>query len=399
MHHVESGLEVLVDHEPNRLANRRIGLVTNPTAVDRNLVHAADRIAAVPGARLTALFGPEHGIRGAAQDMEGIDSGADPRTGVPVHSLYGAGPDSLKPRPEHLVDIDLLVFDIQDVGSRFYTYVYTMSYCMEAAAEAGIDVLVLDRPNPINGSAVEGPGLEPEQSSFVGRYDIPIRHGMTAGELARLFNERERVGCRLDVVRCRGWTRDLWYNQTGLPWVMPSPNMPTLDTALVYPGMCLIEGTEMSEARGTTRPFEIFGTPWIDPWALAEKLGSDKLPGVLFRPLYFQPTSGKHRNAKCGGVQLHVTDRAAFLPVRTGVACLRAASRLWEETGGADTNGAFWRSRRYEFHDKFAVDRLAGSPSLRERIDAGADLDACCAGWQVNVARFTAERRAFLMYV
>ena len=398
MHPVECGLETLMNREINRLAGRRVGLVTNPTAVDRRLRHAADLLAAAPEVRLTALFGPEHGIRGAAQDMAGIESGADPRTGLPVHSLYGADPSSLKPRQEHLADLDLLLFDIQDVGARFYTYVYTLSYCMEAAAEAGLEVLVLDRPNPINGVGIEGPGLDPEQSSFVGRYDIPIRHGMTAGELARMFNEREGIGCRLDVVPCRGWRRDLWHDQTGLPWVMPSPNMPTPDTALVYPGTCLVEGTEMSEGRGTTRPFEIFGAPWIDPWALADRLCGENLPGVGFRPLYFQPTHGKHRDASCGGVQLHVADRAAFPPVRTGVACLRAARRLWEETGGPDRNGPFWRSRTYEFRDRFAVDRLAGSPSLRERIDAGDDLDACCAGWEANCAGFAEERRPFLLY-
>lgn len=388
------GLEELLGSESGRVAGRRVGLVTNPTAVDGEFRHAADLLHAMDGVRLAALFGPEHGIRGAAQDMEGIRSGTDPRTGAPVHSLYGSGPESLKPRPEHLEGIDVLVFDIQDVGSRFYTYVYTMSYCMEAAAEAGIEFVVLDRPNPITGARTEGPGLEPEQSSFVGRYDITIRHGMTAGELARLFNDREGIGCDLTVVACRGWTRGAWFDQTGLPWVIPSPNMPTPETALVYPGMCLVEGTEMSEGRGTTRPFEIFGAPWVDPWALAEALETEDLPGVRFRPLFLQPTSGKHSGVNCGGVQLHVTCRNDFLPVRTGVACIRACRALWDAAGGEATHGPYWRTRPYEFRKHYAFDRLAGSPVLRETVDSGADLDACCASWNANVSRFEVAQRA-----
>ncbi len=398
MHEVRTGLDRLTDQGFRPLRNQRVGLICNPTTVDRNLRHAVDAVAGAPDVALAAIFGPEHGVWGAAQDMEGIRSGRDPRTGVPVHSLYGSTLDSLKPRPEHLEGIDRLVFDIQDVGSRYYTYLATMAYCMEAAGEAGVPMLVLDRPNPINGTTMEGPGLDPAYRSFVGRFDVPVRHGMTAGELARLFRKREGIDCELDVVPCAGWNRGAWFDETGLPWVMPSPNMPTLDTATVYPGLCLVEGTEMSEGRGTTRPFEIVGAPWIDPWALADALERESLPGTRFRPLFFQPTFGKFRGRQCGGVQIHVVDRESFLPVRTGVAVLLHGRRQWEETGGEAKNGPFWRSRTYEFEEKFAIDRLAGSPDLRRRVDAGLSLDDCCASWTERVAAFAGEREPFLLY-
>jgi uncharacterized protein YbbC (DUF1343 family) len=326
---VKTGLERLLEEESQRLQGRTIGLCCNPTAVDRHLHHAVERLCALPGANLVALYGPEHGIRGEAQDMIGVDNvSEDPGTGLPIYSLYGPTEDSLRPTPAMLEGVDLLLFDIQDVGSRYYTYIYTMSYLMEAAAEAGVQMMVLDRPNPLGGHLVEGNVIEEGYTSFVGRYPIANRHGMTAGELARLFNEAFEINCSLEVIPLGGWRREQWFDQTGLPWIMPSPNMPTLETATVYPGGCLLEGTNLSEGRGTTRPFELIGAPYLDPFAWANALNELPLPGVTFRPLRFSPTFHKWQGESCGGVQPHVTDRQAFLPFRTGVALLQTAHQL-----------------------------------------------------------------------
>src|SRR5512133_4351401 len=307
-----SGLEVLAAGRFRALAGRTVGLVCNPTAVTRDLVHAADLLHAASGVRLAALFGPEHGVRGDAQYMAAVGGERDPRTGLPVHSLYGETAESLKPAPGALAGLDALVFDIQDVGTRYYTYQATMMLCMEAAAAARIAFVVLDRPNPIGGVLVEGPRLLPGFESFCGLHDLAVRHGMTVGELALLFREERKLDLELEVVPCRGWRRGARFRDTGLPWVMPSPNMPTPDTALVYPGMCLLEGTNLSEARGTTRPLDVLGAPWPDAQRLADELARERLPGVLFRPASLVPTWDKHAGVRCHGVELFLSDVAAF---------------------------------------------------------------------------------------
>lgn len=391
---VKTGLDRWVEEGFRALRGLRVGAICNPTAVDASFVHLADHLMAAEGVTLAALFGPEHGIRGTAQDMIVVEGDArDKRTGVPVHSLYGPTFDSLAPTPEMLEGLDALVFDIQDVGARYYTYVYTMALCMRAAGRAGLKFFVLDRPNPIGG-AVEGNEVEEPYRSFVGMYDLPNRHGMTAGELAQLFNARHppEERCELEVVRCEGWSRDMLWAETGLPFIPPSPNMPTADTALVYPGMCMIEGTLLSEGRGTTRPFETWGAPYLDPYALAEGLASENLPGVAFRPCHFEPTFQKHARKDCGGVMLHVHDPRAFLPVRTGVACILWAKRLGGEAFA-------WRTEIYEYRDDVpAIDLLAGNERLRQGIDADRSLDELCAGWDEAAARFLAERKPFLLY-
>src|SRR5512133_2617037 len=377
-----SGLEVLAAGRFRALAGRRVGLVCNPTAVTRDLVHAADLLHAASGVKLEALFGPEHGVRGDAQYMAAVGGERDPRTGLPVHSLYGETAASLRPTREALAGLDVLVFDVQDVGARYYTYQATMMLCMEAAAEAGVAFLVLDRPNPIGGVLVEGPRLRPGFESFCGLHDVAVRHGMTVGELALLFREERKMDLDLEVVPCRGWRREDGFRATGLPWVFPSPNMPIPETALVYPGMCLLEGTNLSEGRGTTRPFELFGAPWLDAQRLAADLAAERLPGVAFRPASFVPTWDKHAAVRCHGVELFPTDPARFRPFRIGLACVLHAR-------AQDPARFAWRTEPYEFAaDVPAFDLLCGSARERDAIEAGAtfsDMDRAIA----------AEERAF----
>lgn len=392
MARVRTGLERVVAGGVPALRGKRIGLIANPTAVDAELRHAVDLLAATPGITLVTLFGPEHGLRGDAQDMIGVDMLRDDRTGLPVWSLYGHDTASLTPSPAMLEGIDALVYDVQDVGSRYYTFVWTMVLAMRAAASAKISFVVLDRPNPIGGDGVEGGAIEAGYESFVGLISCPNRHGLTAGEIARWRATVERLDLDLQVVRAEGWRRSMYFEDTGLPWVMPSPNMPTRDTALVYPGMCLVEGTELSEGRGTTRPFEIAGAPFIDGHSVAMALETERLPGVKFRPLVVTPTFQKHAGKPCGGVQLHVTDRHAFRPYLTGVAFLRAVREVHGDA-------MQWRTRAYEFVDKIpAIDLLAGSAKLREGIDAGASLAELVATWQDAEGTFAAERVPHLLY-
>lgn len=388
---VATGLDQLLADD-RVLGGRRVGLIANPTTVDAELRHAADVLAARPGVRLTALFGPEHGVRGDAQDMIGVDTDRDPRTGVPVHSLYGHDLASLTPTAAMLDEVDVMVFDVADVGSRYYTFVWTMVLAMRACAAAGKAMIVLDRPNPIGGVAVEGGAIAPGFESFVGLVSCPNRHGLTAGEIARWRAAEEGLDLDLTVVPMRGWDRTQHFADTGLPWVMPSPNMPTADTALVYPGMCLVEGTELSEGRGTTRPFELAGAPYLDPYRLVEELEGDRLPGVRFRPVVFRPTFHKHAGQPCGGVQQHVTDARAYLPYATGVAFVRAA---WRVADGA----AAWRRKAYEFvEDVPAIDLLTGDARVRTLIEAGAPLPELVATWQDDEASFRQARRAHLLY-
>ena len=389
---MRTGLERLLDDPRRVLGNARVGLVANPTTVDRRLNHAIDLLHAHPDVDLRLLFGPEHGIRGAAQYMVGVTSDREAVTGLPEISLYGSTFESLSPKHEHLSQIDVLVFDIQDVGARYYTYAATMALCMRAATTAGVKVVVLDRPNPIGGLQIEGGGLEPGLENFCGLFPVPQRHAMSVGELARLYNRTFGIGCDLEVVACEGWRRGQYFDETGLPWVMPSPNMPTLDTAIVYPGMCLLEATNISEGRGTTRPFELLGAPFVDGRALAAELGCYGLAGVTFRPCVFDPTFDKHAQRTCGAVQIHVTDRRSFDSYRTGLAVLVAIKRLWPSDFA-------WREAAYEFREDVpAIDLLTGKPAVRAAIDAGHDLETVATAASGGVERYDAGRAAALLY-
>jgi uncharacterized protein YbbC (DUF1343 family) len=364
--------------------------VCNPASVDGELRHIADRISAHHGASLAAIFGPQHGFRSDVQEnMIETGHGRDETRHVPVYSLYS---ETREPTAEMLRGLDLLIIDLQDVGTRIYTYIYTMAYCLTAARKHGVKVFVCDRPNPIGGVAVEGPMLERGHESFVGLYPIPMRHGMTIGELARLFNDEFGIGADLEVSPMQGWRREMYFDQTGLPWVLPSPNLPTLDSTIVYPGTVLFEGTNVSEGRGTTRPFELIGAPWVVGEHFAAALNRLELPGVHFRPIVFEPTFHKHANTPCSGCQIHVLDRASFRPVETGVALLEAFR--------ACGHGAFaWRDPPYEYeHDKLPIDILAGSSALRDRVEAGVPAREIARSWTAGADEFVKRRRRFLLY-
>jgi uncharacterized protein YbbC (DUF1343 family) len=386
---VETGLAQLVaDVRP--LRGRRVGLLMNPTAVDVELRHALDLLS--PQVHVTALFGPEHGVTGAAQDMIAVDDAATQAVGIPEFSLYGATEASLTPTAEMLEHVDVLVYDIQDIGSRYYTFVWTMVLAMRAAAKAKKSFVVLDRPNPIGGALVEGGAIQPGFESFVGLLSVANRHGLTAGEIATWRAREEKLDLDLVVIPMRGWRREMAYAETGLPWVMPSPNMPTVDTALVYPGMCLVEGTELSEGRGTTRPFELAGAPWLSASKLAASLGAMGLPGCRFRAATYLPTFQKHGGKPTHGVQLHVTDAQAFRPYRTGVAFLKACRDQAPEQYA-------WRTRAYEFVDKIpAIDLLCGSAAVREGIDRGVSLEELVGTWSAEEAEYATWRRDLLLY-
>jgi uncharacterized protein YbbC (DUF1343 family) len=313
----------------------------------------------------------------------------DRRRNIPIFSLYS---ETREPTKDMLELIDVLVIDLQDVGARIYTFIYTMANCLRAAARHGVPVIVCDRPNPIGGLQVEGPTLEPGYESFVGQFRMPMRHGLTIAELARLFNEHHRIGAELEIVPMEGWRRDMYFDATGVPWVMPSPNMPTLDTAIVYPGTVLFEGTKLSEGRGTTRPFELIGAPWLNGEELAARLNKAGLDGVYFRKATFEPTFQKHARATCGGCQLHVSDRKAFEPVQAGVALLR-------ESFGSAPDKFEWRDPPYEYeHEKMPIDILAGSPLLRRQIEAQVPLAEIVESWDEGEAEFQEIRQAYLLY-
>lgn len=389
---VSTGLDRWVSERFAAIRGLRVGVIANPTSVDVRLRHLVDHLASNSGVTLAALFGPEHGIRAEAQDMIGVGATVDRRTGAPVHTLYGSDIASLTPTPEQLDGLDALVFDVQDVGSRYYTFAATMLYAMKAAAPLGLQFFVLDRPNPIGGEQIEGPTIQPGYASFVGCHPMPIRHGMTVGELARMFVAECEIDIDLTVVSCRGWSRTMLWSETGLPWVMPSPNMPTPDTALVYPGGCLVEGTNLSEGRGTTRPFELWGAPWLDPDALAS--ACPPMPGVLTRPSAFRPTFHKHAGLTCLGVQPHVTNPSTFAPVWWYTAMLAVARK--QNLGRFD-----WRREPYEFvDDPIAIDLLYGSSRDRLFIEShpsSTDLSDLRHSWAVEEAEFRARRGPFLL--
>lgn len=374
-----------------RLDGARVGLLANPSSVDAHFVHAVEQVTAADGVTLVALFGPQHGFHATLQDnMVETPHGEDPRRRIPVHSLYS---DTREPTDAMLDGLDVIVVDLQDVGTRVYTFIYTMAYCLKAAARRSLPVIVCDRPNPIGGRTVEGPVLQPGYESFVGLFPIALRHGLTIAELATLFNVQFGLNAPLEVVTMEGWQRGDWWDQTGLPWIMPSPNMPTLESAVVYPGMVLVEGTLLSEGRGTTRPFELVGAPGIDAERLTTGLNALALPGVHFRPAYFEPTFQKHARVTCGGCQLHVTGRDAFRPVDAAIALLCAFRDAIPDRTMP------WRPPPYEYErDKMPIDILSGSDGLRRAVDAGASPLEISVTCRLDARSFDGLRAPSLLY-
>jgi len=388
--HVQLGLETLLEEGHPALRDARVGLICNQASVDHSFRHAADLVHEHPDIQLKALFGPQHGIRGDVQDNM-IETGhsIDRKTGLPVHSLYS---ETREPTDEMLQDIDVLIFDMQEVGCRIYTFVYTLANCMRAARRLGKKVLVCDRPNPINGVSIAGNILEPEFASFVGQFPLPTRPGMTVAELGRMFNEHFGIGCDLEVIPMRGWRRELWHDETDAPWVLPSPNMPTLDSATVFPGTVHFEGTQISEGRGTTRPFELIGAPYIDPDAYADNLNTLGLKGVYFRSCVFQPTFQKHAGVSCGGAQIHVLDRDVFEPWLAGIAMAKFAHDMYP-------NEFRWKVPPYEYvYDKNPFDVIGGTAKIREAFEKGTELDAIREWAEAPLQEFKELREPFLLY-
>lgn len=387
------GIDAAVSQRFGFLKGKRVGAIVNPTSVDRRFVHLVDLLHQAEGVTLGALFGPEHGIRGEAQYMVAVDDVArDRATGVPVYSLYGHTYESLTPKQDWLRGLDALVFDIQDVGSRYYTYVYTMALAMKAAAKAKIAFYVFDRPNPIGLDRTEGNLVGEKYRSFVGLYALPTRHGMTAGEIARWVNVSEQIGVELHVIPVEGLTRTTSWAETQQAFIPPSPNMPTVDTAMVYPGMCLGEGTNVSEGRGTTRPFEQFGAPYLKSAEVAGALNALKLPGVTFRGCAFTPTFDKWKGESCEGAFIHVTDPRTFLPLKTGIAVFQVCAQLGREQFQ-------WRADAYEFVDDVpAFDLLCGTDQVRLGIEQHAPLEALTRGFDEERATFEPARAQSFLY-
>jgi uncharacterized protein YbbC (DUF1343 family) len=387
---IKLGLEKILDEELGLLQNLRVGLICNQASVNHQFRHAADLFFENPKINLRALFGPQHGIRGDVQDnMIETAHIIDRYTGLPAYSLYS---ETREPTEEMLNNIDVLVFDLQDVGCRVYTFIYTMANAMKACARFGKKLIVLDRPNPINGISVEGNLLEKGHESFVGQYPIPMRHGLTVGELAKLFNREFEINCQLEIVKMDNWERVDFYDELDAPWVMPSPNMPTVETAVVFPATVYFEGTQVSEGRGTTRPFEIIGAPYIDSRVYSEALGSLQLSGVIFRPIEFLPTFQKHAGKTCGGVFLHVTDRSAFEPVITGIALVKTAFDLYREE-------FLWKNTPYEYvFDRNPFDVIAGTTKIREMFEQNVSWEEIKRFCQRDVEDFCQIRDKYLLY-
>src|SRR5688572_3498053 len=384
------GVERLLDEKIDLIKGARVGLVCNQASITPDLSFVADVFADHDDINLTAYFGPQHGIRGDVQDnMIETDHATDPRTGLPVYSLYS---ETREPTEAMLENVDVIVFDMQDVCCRIYTFNYTMANCMIAAAKYGKRVVVCDRPNPINGVAVEGNVTESAFTSFVGQYELPTRHGVTCGELARMFNEHFGIGCDLEVVTMEGWSREMWFEDTGLPWVLPSPNIPTVETCVVFPATVHLEGTELSEGRGTTKVFELNGAPFIDAYKWAAALREYDFPGVAFRECHFQPTFQKWAKQTCGGVQLHVTDRETFTPVVVDLAMVKTAYDLYP--------GKFeWKRDAYEYEfDKNPFDVVSGTDKIRKAIEAGVSLKEMEDSWAARSREFAEVRKEFLLY-
>ena len=387
---VRLGIEVLLAEKIDVIRGRRIGLVCNQASVLSGLQHAADVFRERTEFSLTTLFGPQHGIRGDVQyNMIETPHAVDERTGIMVYSLYS---ETREPTDEMLADVDTIVIDLQDVGCRIYTFIYTMANCMRAAARTGKQVVVCDRPNPIGGNIIEGNITEPEFTSFVGQFPLPTRHGMTIGELAMMFNDHFGIGCDLKVIKMAGWAREMWGDQTGLQWVLPSPNIPDVETCAVFPATVHLEGTELSEGRGTTLPFFLNGAPYIDPYIWADALRSFNFEGVLFREAYFRPTFCEFTGETCGGVQIHITDRERFSPVKVGIAMVKTAYDLYGDRFE-------WRQNAYEYEfDKNPFDVVCGTDKIRKQIEEGASLSDITGPWAEPLAAFDELRRKFFLY-
>jgi uncharacterized protein YbbC (DUF1343 family) len=382
---VRTGLERFEKIWPKSLKAANIGLLVHPASINSRYIHSTELFFKAKKCRLRVLFGPQHGIKGETQDnMVEWEGYQDPATGLPVYSLYGK---SRKPVPEMLMNIDAMVIDMQDVGARYYTFIWTMALVMEACQEHKKAVVILDRPNPIGGAMIEGPVLEPQYASFVGLRSLPVRHGMTIAEVALYLKNVYYPAVDLHIIGMEGWERHMWFDDTGLPWALPSPNMPTLETATVYPGMCLLEATNLSEGRGTTRPFEIFGAPFIEPDILVKRLTEFRLKGVIFRSLHFLPTFQKHAGEICGGVQIHVTERNKFKPFLTAAAILKSIKELYPEEFS-------WNKPPYEYEEKLPpIDILAGTDRFRKDIEDNTDLDIMEAWWKKDTDDFNRKIR------
>jgi uncharacterized protein YbbC (DUF1343 family) len=391
MRRTKLGIECLLDERIGLIKGQRVGLVCNQASVlPETFQHAADAFAQSNDLKLTALFGPQHGIRGDVQyNMIETPHVRDARTGIMVYSLYS---ETREPTEEMVADVDAIVVDLQDVGCRIYTFIYTMANCMRAAKKFGKKVIICDRPNPIGGNSIEGNITEDAFKSFVGQFELPTRHGMTIGELAKMFNEHFGIGCELEVVEMTGWKRNMWGDETGLPWILPSPNIPDVDTCVVFPATVHVEGTELSEGRGTTLPFFLNGAPFIDPYAWVAELRKLEFPGVAFREAYFRPTFCEFAGETCGGVQIHVTDRETFTPVIVGIAMVKTARDMYPEKFQ-------WRQSAYEYvFDKNPFDVICGTDRIKKQLEAGAAVKKIEADWAEGLKKFSDARMPFLLY-
>ena len=385
-----TGLDVFCEQHSRYRLGKRLGILANPASVDNRYRHIRDRINELFSGRIAALYAPQHGFFAEKQDnMKESADFTDPDLGIPVFSLYGT---TRIPTPEMMAPIDTLVVDLQDAGTRVYTFIYTMAYCMEAAAAAGVQVVVLDRPNPVNGLIVEGNLLIPEYASFVGRFPIPMRHGLTIGELALLFNSHFNIDCDLTVVPMEGWRRDMFFPQTGLPWVAPSPNLPTPTSALVYPGQVIWEGTNISEGRGTTRPFELFGAPFIDPRQVRTLIGDQDIAGIVLRPVLFEPTANKWSGQPCRGFQIHPVDPENYRPYAATLRLLQAILRLYPDRFE-------WSRPPYEYeYQKMPIDLILGNPDIRRRLEQLEPIESLVASWQADLETFQDLSRTYYLY-
>ena len=388
---MQTGLDIFNKRWPKKLNDSRVGLVVHPASVNSSMEHAVDCFGKSNRFKLKALFGPQHGIRGETQDNMIEWAGfKDRKTGLPVYSLYSS---TRKPEPDMLNNIDVMVIDMQDIGARYYTFIWTMEMCLQACLEAGKSFVILDRPNPLAGNLTEGPVLDMDFASFVGQRPLPVRHGMTIAEIASYLKDKYYPSLDLHIIPMKGWERKMWFDKTRLPWIMPSPNMPTLDTAITYPGMCLLEGTNLSEGRGTTRPFELFGAPFIDPDELVKNMMSLNLPGVIFRPVYFQPTFQKFADELCGGAQIHVINRKKYKSFKTGIAIIKTIHDLYERQFK-------WKEPPYEYEEtKMPIDILAGTDRIRNGIEDGTSLNHMEDWWKEACLEFDKKiRKKYLIY-
>ena len=384
---IQLGLEVFLDSQIDAIIDKRVGLVACPSSVDHNLRSAVELLYEHPAVNLVALFGPEHGLRGDAQAGNHVGTYIDTLTTLPVHSLYG---ETHKPSVEMLDNLDTIVIDLQDGGVRFYTYLATITNIMNAASEQGKSVILLDRPAPITASRIEGPILDPEFASFVGPYPIPIRYGMTIGEISRLINDHFKISCDLTVVPMKNWSRDQWFDETGIPFIPSSPNLPTLTSMTLYPGTCLIEGTNMSEGRGTTKPFEYLGAPWIDAESLADALNELDFAGVRFRPVYFVPTFSKYEGELCAGVHVYITDRDRFQPITTILHLIQIVKTTYP-------TDFMWR-KPWDSSKRNPIDLLCGGNMVREHLNANSSITELEETWQGELRSFSQLRAKYLLY-